>query len=211
MPSPGEVSPYRRPMPADFPEKARMPACHLKKLYRCSDRVIIRWREELGINHVPRGRLMPWPDNLAELCQKYSLREMAKELGWPADTLRHRLKKEHPALHVIACKTGERKRVEAGRAAAEASRKPKPPSSPLKPKTCGWKLPMRPDVQTAPKCRADDAMRYMQRFGPCYPMRVINKVLDGYSFRGIRMTGPQIIAEAQKRGWNPDAWREIAA
>lgn len=65
-------------------------------------------------------------------------------------------------------------------------------------------------VHEAPILPRDrQAMRYLQKFGPCYPMSVHNKALDGYSFRGIRMTAAQIIAEAEKRGWNPDAWREI--
>lgn len=67
--------------------------------------------------------------------------------------------------------------------------------------------PMQAGVMTL----ADKAMRWLQRYGPCYPMRIYNKVLDDYSFRGVRMSGQALIAEARKRGWNPDAWRELAA
>lgn len=67
------------------------------------------------------------------------------------------------------------------------------------------------NLQADAKTEADKAMRWLQRYGPCYPMRIYNKALDDYSFRGIRMSGQALIAEARKRGWNPDAWREIAA
>lgn len=67
------------------------------------------------------------------------------------------------------------------------------------------------NLQADAKTEADKAMRWLQRYGPCYPMRIYNKALDDYSFRGIRMSGQALIAEARKRGWNPDAWRELAA
>ena len=55
------------------------------------------------------------------------------------------------------------------------------------------------------------AIRFLQPHGVCYSRSVLHPKLEGYLFRGVVMTGAEIIAEATKRGWNPDAWRELAA
>lgn len=73
----------------------------------------------------------------------------------------------------------------------------------------GQRIPL--PAQTAPTSRADMAMRWLQRFGPCYPMRVHMKALDDYMILGRRMPAAAVIAEAERRGWQPDAWRQIAA
>ena len=65
--------------------------------------------------------------------------------------------------------------------------------------------------QVAPMSRADMAMRWLQRFGPCYPMRIHLKALDDYMILGCRMPAAAVIAEAERRGWQPDAWRSVAA
>lgn len=72
--------------------------------------------------------------------------------------------------------------------------------------------PMQSKINSHPIIsREKQAMRYLQRYAPCYPRSVHHSILEGYLFRGIAMTGAEIIAEATKRGWNPDAWRELAA
>lgn len=72
--------------------------------------------------------------------------------------------------------------------------------------------PSKPQVgseQVQAVTHVQQAMRYLQRYAPCYPRSVHHPILEGYLFRGIAMTGAEIIAEATKRGWNPDAWRQI--
>lgn len=74
--------------------------------------------------------------------------------------------------------------------------------------------PSKPQVgseQVQAVTHVQQAMRYLQRYAPCYPRSVHHPILEGYLFRGVVMTGAEIIAEATKRGWNPDAWRELAA
>jgi hypothetical protein len=62
--------------------------------------------------------------------------------------------------------------------------------------------------QAMPKTTADLAMRFLQRFAPCYPRRVFNPKMDGYIFKmrpGV-LTADEIVAEAEKRGWRVDSW-----
>lgn len=95
---------------------------------------------------------------------------------------------------------------EAIRAAAVASGKKARGTFALKP-LC------KDNIQRAAVGQVEQAMRYLQRFGACYPRNVHHPILEGYTFvlkPGV-LTGDQIIAEAKRRGWNSDAWRELAA
>ena len=65
-------------------------------------------------------------------------------------------------------------------------------------------------TQAAAVTDADKAMRWLQRYGPCYPMRIHVKALDDYMIFGRRMPASAVVDEAKRRGWNPDAWRQVA-
>lgn len=45
-----------------------------------------------------------------------------------------------------------------------------------------------------------DAVRFLQRFGPCYGLRVLRQPTEDYWFQGKRWTPAELIAEARRRG-----------
>lgn len=198
------------PVPDDWTDIApRMTKPLLRKRYRVADLTLERWIAESGVD-VLRPYRAPMPEGFYDVARGSTFAELMRHYRRDLTTIKRWLV-DAPDWVKAGMEEARRAACQAGAKAGAASARKAKAATQLKPKTSGWKLPMRPDVQAAPTCRADEAMRYMQRFGPCYPLRVLNKVLDGYSFRGIRMTAAQIIAEAEKRGWNPNAWREIAA
>lgn len=150
------------------------------------------------------------PEGFDEIAAGMSLTQVARHYNASPKTVRKWLETSPQWVRDGMAKAAkERSRaaaINSARNQVRATRK-----QPNKPGT-GFALRYLGDTVREPAIisREKQAMRYLQKFGPCYPMSVHNKALDGYSFKGIRMTAAQIIAEAEKRGWNPDAWREIA-
>jgi hypothetical protein len=213
MPAAGYDGPNKRDVPPDFMAHARKSLKEICAIYGCGDRTARRWRVMCGV-YKQNSRKQPFPANIAELCAQYSLREVARQIRWNGDTLRARLKLEYPELHAMASANGHLRRAEAGRAASQAMNRPRQPV-PKAMRRPPIKLPRlgitANNDQVQPVKKADKAMRWLQRFGPCYPRRVILPALDDYSFKGCIMTADEIIAEAERRGWEPDAWRKVAA
>jgi hypothetical protein len=202
--------PREKPVPADFAEKAAvMGHAELRKLFHASGPVIVRWLAQIGVSKSNRRAL---PANIDDIAEGRNIRQIARLLDWNEVVLRNLLKRERPDLYIKARAVGRMMNTVAARAVAQrkAAQQAKKPA-----KTGVVKLPrVRVAIirdQAEPRTTADHAMRWLQRIGPCYPSRIINPVLDDYCFRGVRMTGTQLVAEARRRGWNPDAWREVAA
>lgn len=58
-----------------------------------------------------------------------------------------------------------------------------------------------------PMSQADMAMRWLQKFGVCYPRRIHGDQYGGYVFSLCQtvLTGDELVAEAKRRGWQPYA------
>lgn len=214
MPPLGSDSTCKRPMPADFAEVAQgKNVRQLQKIYTAGARAISRWIIEAGFAPKNKGnQKMFLPDNIADLCEIYSIRELAKVIGWSCDTLRAKLKKERPDLHVKATANGYAKRSANAYANAAAARKQaklvqlsKRRTSPI------YKIHIKRHDDSAIK-EADKARAYLQRFGACFSDAYsANPGRGGYWFRGNHFETDALIAEAYRRGWKPDGWKELAA
>lgn len=215
MPAPGQPSPIRREMPADFVEFAKGRTYkEISRHYNAGDRAIARWLEEAGLSrHRKYGGKDTLPDNLEELAKTCGMRELARVTGWGYDALRTRIIKMRPDLYPIIVQNGLAKKAEEGRKAAAQQKleraAKRSEEKPRKRQTMQLRKTYVTvgDVQTEAKTMADKAMRWLQRYGVCYPMRVHNPKLTDYIFKGTRMSAEAIIREAQARGWDHNAWR----
>lgn len=217
MPAPFHEGPGKKTLPPDFAEMANRPmtGAQLMKHYGVGERVIRRWKREAGAGIIKPRRNSGWPDNMAELCAEYGIRDIARITGMSPDTLRAKLKRDFPDLHAMAVANGRAKvtanALEAGRKGGAVWRQmvrsgqAKPPQ---------FRLPKTSvtigELQVEAKTEADKAMRWLQRYGVCYPMRVHDPKLTDYIFKGLRMDAAAIIAEAKARGWRVDNWRDVA-
>jgi hypothetical protein len=206
--------PNRRPMPADFAEVA--PGKNVRQLqmiYQAGGKAVSRWLIEAGFPPRNHGNhKMFLPSNIAELCEAYGVREIARMIGWSCDTLRAKLKKERPDLHAKAVANGIAKRSANAYANAEkASKKAKLVQVAKRRASPLYKIQIKRHDDAAIK-EADKARAYLQRFGPCFSDAYsANPGRGGYWFRGNHFETDALIAEAYRRGWKPDGWREIAA
>lgn len=50
-------------------------------------------------------------------------------------------------------------------------------------------------------CGVTKAMRWLQRYGVCFPMRVRERSAKDYFFKGNRISASQVLEEATSRGW----------
>lgn len=202
----------RRPMPDGFCEDARrMIQRDLAIKYQTSSRSIQRWLDQCGIERKKRPYVhLGLPENIEALCAEFGIKDIARKTGWSEDVIRTRLKRDRPELHAMAVANGYAKRAAMGngRKKNETPRvKPPKRPPPRLPKT----YVSVGEEQVRAKTAVDKAMRWLQRYGVCYPMRVHNPKLTDYIFKGKRMTGEQILQEAIDRGWRVDDWKEIAA
>ena len=217
MPLPLQDSPCKKPLPADFAEMAGRPmtAQQLMAHYKVGDHVIRRWKRESGAGILKPRRNSGWPDNMAELCAEYGIRDIARITGMSPDTLRVKLKRDFPDLHALAVTNGFAKRtanaLEVGKKGGQVW-KQMVRSGQAKP--AQFRLPNTRvtvgELQVEAKTKADKAMRWLQRYGVCYPMRVHDPRLTDYIFKGNRMDAAAIIAEAESRGWRVDGWKDVA-
>jgi hypothetical protein len=186
----------------------------LQAHYGVGEPAIRRWMRESGL-YVGRREL---PAIVTELAKTMCLREIADAIHWKHSTLRERLAAEMPEVHRLAVMVGREKHYQKMIAAAKV-RKENSERHPRivekrKPAARGPRYnytPSRATVgteQAMPKTTADLAMRFLQRFAPCYPRRVFDARYNGYIFKmrpGV-LTADEIVAEAEKRGWRVDSW-----
>lgn len=189
----------QRPMPADFFKNYhRMSWEDLQAHYACSAHTMGRWVKQLGLaKSVGRYCL---PPNIAELCETHNLTSLARELGWDVTTVKRRLRVDRPDLYDMAQSNGVQQ------AGQQKKRISTPGHFAMKPMCARIE-------HHGVMSEADKAMRYLQRygFGSCYPLRIYGKTLPGYRYMGRVWQDDELIAEAKRRGWKPDGWRELAA
>lgn len=211
-----------RPMPADFTQVAPGKQSRwLAKHYGAGRSTVLRWMDEAGIYEPRPFRAREGlPDNIETLAQTMCIHEIGKAVGWHKDIVAHQLKLLRPDIYAMAKANGLRKAYEgrmrgvaankAKAAERQAAMPPKPKAAPRRNSVTARLVPI--PMQTEARTDVSKAMRYLQRFGACYPRSVERKALHGYIFAlkpGI-LSADDIIAEAKRRGWQPDAWRDLA-
>ena len=184
----------RRTVPADFVAMAQtMTLRQLAAHYSANKRTIGKWLTQHGMSKAHKKWL---PANIDELMKGRLITEVAAELGLNRNTLSDMLRRERPDLYDAARQRGIR--------SSAAYRRTTVGQIVLK--------PMRTTVAPAPiMSQADLAMRWLQRVGVCYPLRVYGRNLPGYRFMGRLWQADELVAEAKRRGWQPDTWPRLAA
>jgi IS30 family transposase len=93
-------------------------------------------------------------------------------------TVRHRIKTRRPDLYAIA-KANARATLGAG----------------------SLKARQRKESEQEVLEKVTKAMRWLQRDGVCFPMRVRERGAKDYFFKGNRISASEILKEAKSRGW----------
>lgn len=193
----------KRPVPADFAQRhAELTNKALRAHYQATSSTITRWIREAGVS---KQNVFKLPPDIDELVAGHSYITLAEALGCGRDALRNRIMRDRPDLHAVIVATSRHLAAIAG---AEARRKliatrRIPISAP--------KIKVTRATDNA-STQADLARAYLQRFGPCYSAKFsAQPQRGGYFFKGLHYTDQALIAEAKRRGWEPDAWRRLAA
>lgn len=186
-----------RPCPPDFARYAGIETNdELMRRYDCKPSIIWRWRRETGIAS-KRPELKgpgprPVPDNFRALAARLNREELRVRYGvsgnlidrWLRECGLKPLGRRQNALQVVAS-MGKRKVASA------------------------MVAPSGRDTSDAGR-----AAYFLQRRGPIYRCDAEGRFKLGgshWKWRGRAHTDGEIIAEARERGFDPDAWREVAA
>lgn len=208
-----------RAMPDDFATVANtMTTEQLMRHYRARHAIVKRWLADIGEKREKRLLRAPVPADFMAQCKINGKTRLRAIYKCSERQIEYWLQEAGDSARALVATAGARAMVEAGRrnaalqkAARQAAAKDAPKRNPVAMKPTGWKLPVMKDVQTLPVSKADQAMRWLQRKGPCYPLRIYGANLPGYRFAGRLWQADELIAEAERRGWQPDAWRSVAA
>jgi hypothetical protein len=210
-----------RAMPDDFVAVAKtMTIEQLMRHYRARHSLVKRWLSDIG--HTGEKRLLraPVPADFLAQCKMNGKTRLRAVYQCSERQIEYWLEQAGDQARALVAAAGARAMVEAGRrnaamqkAARAAAAKDAPKHNPVAMKPTGWKLPLVKDAQTSAVTRADQAMRWLQRKVPyCYPLRVTcGGNIPGYRMLSRVWQADELIAEAERRGWQPDAWRSVAA
>lgn len=182
-----------RAMPDDFAVMAETLSVEaLRHHYKCGSRALKRWLADAGIDTSAKRIMLP--ANIDEIAVGKNLTSLAAALGVHVSSLKRHLRSERPDLATRCADLGRKQTCNQQRS---------------------YRFSALPEVKlpaAANVTAADQARNYLQRFGPCFSARYSEKpALGGYFFCGRHFTTPQLIAEANRRGWNPNAWQQVAA
>lgn len=220
-----------RPIPPDFERHyARHGGEECRKHYKCGHSTLARWIKETGVKRKPGSRYRPFPEDIAEIAAGKNMRQLAAALGWAAEVVHRRLKNELPEIYA-GCLAVIRKPPPAdfqtranGRTASYLAKEYGCGHRTIKrwadetgvrlraPQVAGFFIGPKPaPVTDGLLSEAGKAMRYLQKFGPCYPQSVLRSGASGYRYNSRVWRDEELIAEALRRGWKPDGWRDLAA
>lgn len=176
-----------RPMPDDFPARAAtMTNAELGDHYGATLDMITRWKKGAGI---ARPLSSAPPANLAALASRMTLSELTERFSVSPKTIRR---------WCSIC--GVKPQREPARRTTRA------------PGT-GWQgQPARVINATPITSRAEDAARFLQRFGAVYRCGQTGRPAvngDHWNRGGHVLSDADVIARAERLGWNPDAWRMV--
>ena len=182
-----------RPMPEDFPIHGKVETQkQLMLRYECGTKAIGRWRKQCGFTqkNAPAIKPKPIPDDFASACAVMTIRQVCEHFSIGVGTMR----KYCAVKGVKPCPEPRRPRLNVGR-------------------------PKRRDFGgIASSVHRDDseagrAANFLRRFGPLFRCDAQGHQLqDGFFWNrgGYVLTDEDIIARAQRKGWNPEQWRVLA-
>lgn len=186
-----------RPVPADFADHAPHESnTKLLRRYNCGHKLLYRWRRETGIPADTIHILLPAevPDGFALVAPDMTMHELRERYGRAAGTIRKWCRATG-----VTPRRAER-RVTSPRAVmiGNAERR----FTPL-------------NTRTRDMSRAGQAATFLQRLGPVYRCDASGRQ-DPKGTRWNRggrtiLTDAELIERAERNGWAPDAWRDLAA
>lgn len=186
------ASKRQRPVPADFRIfGAKMALRELTAHYGCSTRTITRWRMETGTPMANLGPAkLPVPDDFAQVAPTMTIADLCRHYGKVFDTV-----KGWTLMAGVRAKAYTRgPRLIVGNAERTFAN--------------ARMISHRDDS------RVGRAVDYLRRFGPVVrcdaEVRYAEKG-DHYRRGCSILTGAEIIDRAERNGWQPDAWKELAA
>lgn len=181
-----------RPVPDDFAQWAAVETVDkLMSRYGCGTVLIARWRKESGAPrpHNRPGGQKPIADGFADAAARLNITQLEEHFGVSRATIRKWLER-------------------AGLKAARPHRVIVPCTSSMgRPKAA-------PVITNRDTSRAGMAADYLRRFGPVVRCKA-NGSFDPKGSHWRRgstvLCADEIIARAIRNGWNPDAWKVLAA
>ncbi len=186
------IAPHKtvREMPADFAEHAHKTNLFLADRYKCTYRLIARWRAECGI--VPAGLqvAVPLPADFADRATTHALPDLIDHYSRSEFVVRRWLRE--CGLKPLRTAAAKRQPVYRPRGAPIQMPKPVPNDG----------------------SRAALAAEFLRRWCPVHRCDAQGHYLaDGFFWRhGSQVrTDDELIERATAKGWNPDAWREVRA
>lgn len=193
-----------RPMPDDFPTVAlTMSVPQLQKHYKAGEHTIARWHGEAGINRKAalealRDQRYAMPDDFIEKCRDMTRAALCKHYKRSNDLVNRWLVKAGPSVIAMVDANATRQRRIGGMKIGKMMAK------------MGQAMPVR--INDHVQSEADKARAYLQRFGACFSDKYSAKPgRGGYWFKGQHFETDALIAEAYRRGWRADGWKELAA
>lgn len=182
-----------RPMPDDFPEVAPGKSVNmLMAIYSCGPGPVARWRKQAGILpsrpaanvKLPRREARAVPDGFALVARGMTMKQLRERFG---------------ASEALVRRWCAEAGVEPRRAGYVHFRQAQP----------------RPLPGARDNSRAGMAAQYLQKFGPVFRCNAEGRLdpRGTHWNRGGRtvLTDDEIMERARSKGWDPDAWMEIAA
>lgn len=175
-----------RPLPADFAEHAvHETNSDLMARYGCCADIVTRWRQQSGVpSKKSRRNSDPAPADFAKVAPVLTKRE-----------LRARYHRADPTLNRWLQETG----ASYGRNAPPPGIRPAQATTTLPPPVLG---------------RAVQAAEFLLKFGPvsrCNADGTFNPCGDHWRRSSSVLCAAEIIARAERQGFDPDAWREVRA
>lgn len=188
-----------RPMPEDFPIHGKVETQkQLMLRYGCGTKAISRWRKQCGFTHhnAPAVKPKPIPETFASACEVMTSRQVCEHFGIGISTMwkwcakagarPYREPKQLTAKRALYAGKGRPKRRDFGGIASSVHRD---------------------------DSEAGRAANFLRRLGPLFRCDAQGHQLqDGFFWNrgGHILTDEDIIARAQRKGWNPEQWRALA-
>ena len=147
----------------------------------------VKARANSFVNRREKAALsLPIPEDFKQQCKQLSLVALQSLYAVGRKTLNRWLTESGNQAIIDVANSAKRRSV----AASRANNRPRS------------RLPSPNDIVDGVSISVIDmAMRFLQRFSPCYPMRVKKATLSGYYYQGQVWTDKEILDKAERRGF----------
>jgi hypothetical protein len=182
--------PYRK-APADFAEHAHETNIELARRYRAGASVLKRWRSELGVVVRDPHAQAPIPDGFGLVAPTMTRSQLSNHY-----------QRSDPVIRRWLSECGARAR----KAAPESQARSIP--------TIGGRKHGKIDRPHLNTTRAGQAADFLRQFGPvirCNAAGQYHQHGDHWRRGSTILCADEVIARAQRLGFNPDGWREVRA